>query len=69
MNRDRGNPWIQVARYLGLATLLPAAAAVGYVAGYALDRAFGTRFLRIVFLILGIIGGFVNLIREVSSEK
>jgi F0F1-type ATP synthase assembly protein I len=69
MNGDGGNPWVQVVRYLGLASTLPAAAAIGYAAGYGLDHAFGTHFLRIVFLILGIVGGFVNLLRELSREK
>jgi len=69
MNGDRGNPWVQVARYLGLASTLPAAALIGYLAGYGLDHVFGTRFLRIVLLILGIAGGFVNLLRELSREK
>lgn len=69
MSEKRDDVWIQVARYLSLATLLPAASFVGYLMGYGLDHLFGTRFLRIVFLILGTIGGFVNLIRELSRDK
>jgi F0F1-type ATP synthase assembly protein I len=66
---DKSNAWVQVGRYLSLATLLPAASFVGYLMGYGLDHLFGTTFLRIVFLILGTIGGFVNLIGQLSREK
>jgi F0F1-type ATP synthase assembly protein I len=58
-----------VGRYLSLATLLPAASLVGYMIGYGLDHLFGTHFLRIVFVILGTIGGFVNLIQQLSRDK
>ena len=41
------------AQYSGLALLLPASTVVGYAIGYYLDKAFGTTWLQIVFLILG----------------
>ena len=69
MSEKRDDVWIQVGRYLSLATLLPAASFVGFLMGYGLDHLFGTRFLRIVFLILGTVGGFVNLIRELNRDK
>jgi F0F1-type ATP synthase assembly protein I len=53
----------QVAEYTSLAFLLPLTAVIGYVIGYLLDKAFGTHFLYIVFLLLGIASGFVQLIR------
>jgi F0F1-type ATP synthase assembly protein I len=68
MNGDR-NVWVQVARYLSLATLLPAGAFVGYAAGYGLDRLFETRFLRIVFLVFGVVGALINLIRELNRDQ
>lgn len=61
------NPWIQVARYLGLAVLLPAASVAGYAIGYGLDSAFGTHSLKMVFLVLGTIAGFVQLIRGLGK--
>jgi len=69
MSDKRTNVWVQVGRYLSLATLLPAATAVGYGIGYGLDHLFHTRFLKIVFLLLGIAGGFINLIRELDRDK
>jgi len=48
-----------------LAFVLPACIFVGYAIGYYLDKAFGTDYLYIVFLLLGIAAGFVELIREV----
>jgi F0F1-type ATP synthase assembly protein I len=58
-----------VARYTGIAMALPVATFVGYLIGYGLDRFFGTSFLKIVFLLLGIAGGFIQLIRELSRER
>jgi F0F1-type ATP synthase assembly protein I len=68
MNDKRDDVWIQVGRYLSLATLLPAASFIGYLMGYGLDHLFGTSFLRIVFLILGAIGGFLNLLRQLNRD-
>jgi len=53
-----------VGEYTSLAFLLPAATFVGYTIGYLLDKAFGTHFLYIPFLILGIAAGLVQLIRQ-----
>jgi F0F1-type ATP synthase assembly protein I len=57
-----------VAEYTSLAFMLPAATLVGYGIGYLLDRAFHTHFLYMVFLILGIAAGFVQLVRQVNRD-
>ncbi len=62
------NPYKQVGRVVGLATLLPVSGFVGYVMGYYLDKWLGTHFLYIVFLILGIASGIISLIRDLSAE-
>jgi len=62
------NVWVMVGRYTSLAFLLPACVFVGYVIGYALDKVFGTSFFYIVFLLVGIAAGFVQLIREVQKD-
>jgi F0F1-type ATP synthase assembly protein I len=59
---------VMVGEYTSLAFLLPAATLVGYAIGYLLDRAFHTHFLYMVFLILGIAAGFVQLIRQVTRD-
>lgn len=53
----------QVGEYTALATLLPAAIFVGYAIGYMLDKHFGTHYLYIVGLLLGIAAGLTQLIR------
>ena len=52
-----------IGEYTSLAFTLPAATVVGWVIGYLLDRAFHTDFLYIVFLLVGIAAGFVQLVR------
>lgn len=58
----------QVGQYLSLGLLLPVSTFVGYAIGSLLDRLFGTRFLRIPFLILGTVSGFVQLYRELNRD-
>ena len=53
-----------VGEYASLAFRLPAATLVGYAIGYLLDKAFGTHFLYIPFLILGAAAGLVQLVRQ-----
>lgn len=55
--------------YSGLALLLPAATFVGLVIGHYLDKAFGTHWLTVVFLILGSVAGFVSLIRQIMKDS
>ncbi|MFB3777763.1 MAG: AtpZ/AtpI family protein [Bryobacteraceae bacterium] len=60
--------WVQVGEYTSLAFMLPASTVIGYGIGYMLDRALGTGFLKVVFLVLGIASGFVQLIRQVTKD-
>ena len=55
--------------YTGLALLLPASTFVGYALGHYLDKVFHTTWLQIVFLILGSVGGFVSLIRQILRDS
>ena len=59
----------QVGQYLSLALLLPVSTFVGYAIGYLLDRLFHTKFLIIVFLILGTAAGFVQLYRQLTRDS
>jgi F0F1-type ATP synthase assembly protein I len=60
---------VQLANYSQLAFIFPAATVVGWLAGAALDRWLHTSWLYLAGLILGIIAGFVELIRLVTSSE
>ena len=57
----------QMANYAQLGLIFPAATLVGWLIGIGLDRWFHTTWLYIPGLILGIVAGFVELIRMVSK--
>ena len=59
---------MMVSEYTALAFLLPTSTVVGYVIGYLLDKAFHTHFLYLVFLLIGIASGFVQLIRQLLRD-
>jgi len=59
---------VLVGEYTTLAMMLPLATLIGYGIGYLLDKAFGTHFLYIPFLLLGIAAGFVQLIRQLMRD-
>jgi ATP synthase protein I len=69
--KDQGNknPYVQMANYAQLAIIFPAATLIGWLIGSAFDRWFHTTWLYIVGLLLGIIAGFVELIRTASANK
>lgn len=60
---------VQLANYSQLAFIFPAATVVGWLIGVALDHWLHTTWLYLVGLILGIIAGFVELIRLVTSSE
>lgn len=61
--------WLQIAKYSQLAFLFPAATVVGWLIGAAMDRWLHTAWLYLLGLILGIVAGFVELIRMVSKSS
>ncbi len=58
-----------MAKYSQLAFVFPAAAVAGWLVGVALDRWLHTTWLYIAGLIVGIIAGFVELIRAAMSAE
>jgi F0F1-type ATP synthase assembly protein I len=67
---SRKKSWVvMVSEYTQLAFVLPAATFAGYVIGYLLDRAFGTHFFYLVFLLIGIAAGFLQIIRKVTKDS
>lgn len=69
VSQKGGNPLVSVARYVGLTVTLPVTAFAGYAAGYGLDHLFGTGFLKVVCVILGTIGGLIEVFRELTRDK
>jgi F0F1-type ATP synthase assembly protein I len=64
----RKSMWVQLANYSQLAFIFPVATVAGWLIGLALDHWLHTTWLYLVGLILGIIAGFVELIRTVTSS-
>jgi F0F1-type ATP synthase assembly protein I len=68
MNRQERGIVRQYARLAHLAFLLPVCCVVGYAIGFYLDRWLGTNFLFLIFLLLGIGAGIIQLVRELNKE-
>jgi ATP synthase protein I len=66
---QKKSPLVMLANYSQLAFIFPAATVVGWLIGTALDHWLHTTWLYLVGLILGIIAGFVELIRLVTSSE
>lgn len=68
--KEKGDGFVAAAlRYTAIATMLPASIFAGYLIGTFLDKWLGTGSLKIVFLLLGIAGGFAQLIRELMRHS
>ena len=60
-----------VVLYVGMAPLkwsAGSAVIVGFGMGYGLDWVFHTHWLRFVFLALGTVAGFIEMIRELNKD-
>ena len=66
---EKKTAWVQLANYSQLAFIFPAATVAGWLIGLALDHWLHTTWLYLVGLILGIVAGFVELIRTVTSAE
>lgn len=64
----KDNLFQQLGKYYTIAFLLPACILVGFGIGYLLDKVFGTSLLKIVFLLLGVAAGILEVIREMSKD-
>ena len=54
---------------MAIASQLPASVVAGFLLGLGLDMLFGTKFLRVVFLILGVGGGIYRIFKELSRDN
>ena len=64
---EKRNAWVQLAKYSQLAFVFPAATVAGWLIGAAMDRWLHTTWLYLAGLIVGIVAGFVELIRAALS--
>lgn len=60
---------LQAAKYSHIAIALPAATFVGWLLGTMMDRWLHTTWIYVLGLILGIIGGFVELARAAMTAS
>jgi len=68
-DQNQKTAWVQMGNYAQLAIVFPAATLIGWLIGSACDRWLHTTWLYIVGLILGIVAGFLELIRTASANK
>ncbi len=64
---DNQRSFRQMSSLLSAGMVFPVSTAIGYGFGYFLDRVFGTTYLSIVFLLFGIVAGFVSFFRAISA--
>lgn len=57
-----------VGEYSNLAFIIPSSLLVGYAIGYGLDKYFGTHFWYIVWLLIGIVAGMIDVVKKVMGD-
>jgi F0F1-type ATP synthase assembly protein I len=60
---------MRFGEYSQLAFILPSMIVAGWLIGGLLDRWLGTSYLYLVFLLLGIAGGLIQVIRFAQRDK
>ena len=75
MGEDENKPqqsekksWVRAEGIVQIGIMMPLALVVGYFLGSWLDDEFRTTWIKIVGLLLGIVAGFVQLVRVASKE-
>ena len=69
MSSHPGKPFMWLGKYLSLALTLPASVAAGYILGSFADHYLHIPILRAIGIMLGMIGGLVQIVRELSRES
>ena len=67
-NRKDETDTRKIGKYINIGLLLPISTFVGFAMGYGLDRLFHTQWIRFVFLVLGTVAGFIEMLRELNKE-
>lgn len=58
--------WAQVARYSAIGMTIPSHLFAGWLIGTILDRVFSTDYLHVVFVLVGVVSGFIEMIKLAS---
>jgi ATP synthase protein I len=66
---DKRRSFQQLNLILSVGMVFPVSIVIGYGMGYYLDRWLGTTFLKIVFLLFGIVAGFISFFRMISQYE
>jgi F0F1-type ATP synthase assembly protein I len=64
---DKSLTWL--GKYLSLALTLPASVVAGYILGTALDHWLQLPILRVVGIVLGMVGGLLQIFRELDRDS
>ena len=56
-------------RAMSIAFILPVSIFVGYGIGWFVDSRLGTKYWSLVGLLIGIVAGFVDMIRQIRATK
>jgi F0F1-type ATP synthase assembly protein I len=68
-NRPKKSFYVQLAEYSQLAFVLPACTVVGWLIGLGLDAWLHTKWIYLAGLLLGIVAGFVELVRTATKNE
>lgn len=61
--------WVTAGEYSALGFILPSSVVAGWLIGAWLDKMFGTTYLYMVFLLIGIVSGFVQIYRMINKNS
>lgn len=62
-------PLFWAGKYLSLALVLPSSVVAGYLLGAFADHFFHTSFLRVLGILLGMVAGLVQVMKELSRDE
>jgi F0F1-type ATP synthase assembly protein I len=60
--------WVTAGEYSALGFILPSCVVAGWLIGGWLDQQFGTTYLTLIFIIFGIVGGFIQIFRFLNRK-
>jgi len=65
--KEKRDAYRQLGAFMSAGMVFPVSIAIGYAIGHYLDGWLGTTYLTIIFLVFGIVAGFVSFFRTISK--